>query len=146
MAPGDRGELPVGAVEAHDADLARLFVAQRHVHVCAVAPESEERPVRCAEKTDCSEPGFRRHDGTRPRMMVRHQTPLSHQFADPGYFTHRLPQLPGHVLKPGHQQWRQIEACAEHQRQVRVERHVGRLGRLRTAQRIAEGDAVEAQQ
>ena len=55
---------------------------ERHVNFRAFAPESEQRPARRAEKTDCGAPGFRRHDGARPRMMIRHRVPRSHQFGD----------------------------------------------------------------
>jgi hypothetical protein len=39
-----------------------------------------------------------------------------------------LPQLSRYVLEPGDQRWRQIDAGAEHQREMREHRHVGRVG------------------
>ena len=79
----DRGESPVRAGEAHHADLARLFVAQRHVNRFAVAPQAEQRPVparRAGRLQRARLQASRRRAATGDAAAP--SAPLRHQFGD----------------------------------------------------------------
>src|SRR5262249_19699742 len=52
MAAGDRRERAVRAIEAHDADLGRGRMTERHVNFRAVAPKPQQRPARVAQQVD----------------------------------------------------------------------------------------------
>jgi hypothetical protein len=68
MQPPDGGEATVFAGDAEHAEVAA--VVERHVHVLALGPQTEQRPLASGQETGRVHPSLATHDRAWPRRVV----------------------------------------------------------------------------
>ncbi|GCC43064.1 hypothetical protein chiPu_0027181, partial [Chiloscyllium punctatum] len=147
MAGGDGGVAAIGAIQADHTNIGCAVVKQRHMHARRLAPQSEQAQAAVRKGAGGGAPGAAVDADARPWVMPFNSAACPDQIDQCRHvsFSLALAQEVGDVLEPDNERSRKIDARSQHQREMREHRQIGRFGRRRTAARLAERKARQAQ-
>jgi hypothetical protein len=105
----------IGAIKTQYGDLAPSLVVDRHVHRGGFSPEREQVAIPPRQFICCTAPAGSIDRGAWPRPMFRRLAALLHEIGQLRHIQIILSEKAGHVLEPGNERRREIDAGNENE-------------------------------